>query len=517
MNRRTWPLLLVLIGLIGIGLAATSGASAQRQATPAPPGPPFVDITARAGITFVDNAGTTADKRMVETFGSGVAWIDYDNDGFEDLYFVNGAPGASNVLYHNNRNGTFTDVTRRAGVGGLTAATAKAYKTGVAVGDFDNDGYLDLYVTTFGSNILYHNNGNGTFTDVTAAAHVAGGTTEWSTSAGFLDYNRDGKLDLYVTNYLDDPPGDNPYCGFKKPGFRMYCSPTMFDGVADRLFRNNGDGTFTDVSKAAGIANPTGKGLGVTFCDTDDDGLTDIYVANDQVRNFLYHNNGNGTFTDVTYGAGVGFDPDGKPQAGMGVDCGDVNGDLKPDLFVTNFEDELDALYLNQGDGTFTDAAASSGLQSSNAPLGFGAKLFDYDNDGDLDIYVTNGHVIDNVERYRPTSHYLQPDQLFENVGGRFRDISHESGAALQAQARGPRTRRGRFRQRRRSRRRHHERRTGAGAAQKRRAARSPLDHHPRARADEQRLRPGHARGDHGRRQTTGRRSEQRRQLSEQQ
>jgi hypothetical protein len=428
-----------------IGLRAAVPAAlvvlAGTQVTP-PPDIQFVDVTAKAGIDFVHKSAASPEKRMVETFGSGVAWIDYDNDGFPDLFFVNGAPGASNALYHNNHDGTFTDVTQKAGVagnqGGLPAvAPAKAgpgvFKTGVAVGDFDNDGYLDLYVTAFGPNTLYRNNHDGTFSDVTAAAGVAGPATEWSTSAGFFDFDRDGYPDLYVVNYLDYRLADNPYCGLAKEGYRMYCHPTTFDGVADRLYHNDGNGTFTDVSKQAGIANPAGKGLGVTFCDFDRDGRTDIYVANDTVRNFLYRNNGDGTFTDVAYRAGVGFDANGKPQAGMGTDCADVDGNGLPDLFVTNFSEELNTLYMNQGDGIFEDVTSKAGLGSGFLPLGFGTKLFDADNDGDLDIYVTNGHVIDNVKLYRPTLSYAQKDLLYENLGGgRFRDVSAQGGAALQ-------------------------------------------------------------------------------------
>jgi enediyne biosynthesis protein E4 len=287
-------------------------------------------------------------------------------------------------------------------------------------------------VTAFGPNTLYRNNKDGTFTDVTSTAGVAGGPTEWSTSTGFFDFDRDGDLDLYVVNYLDYRLNDNPYCGFHKDGYRMYCNPTTFDGMADRLFKNNGDGTFTDVSRQAGIANPAGKGLGVVFCDFDRDGNPDIYVANDLVRNFLYRNNGDGTFRDVAYAAGVGFDINGKPQAGMGVDCGDVDGNGLPDLFVTNFSEELNTLYLNRGDGTFEDVSANIGLSSSYIPLGFGTKMFDFDNDGDLDIYVTNGHVIDNVKLYHPTFTYAQKPLLYENLGGRFKDISRESGPALQ-------------------------------------------------------------------------------------
>jgi hypothetical protein len=404
------------------------------QGNPTGPSAPvqFVDVTEQAGIAFVHNSGASADKIMMETFGSGVAWIDYDNDGFQDLYFVNGAPGSANALYHNNRNGTFTDVTRQAGVGASTGKTV--YKTGVAVGDYDNDGYLDLYVTSYGPNILFKNNRDGTFSDVTTVAGVSGGANEWSTSTGFFDFDRDGFLDLYVANYLDYRLSENPYCGLRKEGYRLYCLPTIFDGVPDRLFRNNGNGTFTDVSKRAGIANPAGKGLGVTFCDYDRDGDTDIYIANDMVRNFLYRNNSDGTFLDVAYGAGVGFDGNGKPQAGMGVDCGDYDRNGYPDLFVTNFSEELNTLYENRGDGLFEDVTIKAGLGSGFLPLGFGTKFFDFDNDGDLDLHVTNGHVIDNVKLVQPNLTYAQKDLLFENVGGRFQDVSARGGPGLQAE-----------------------------------------------------------------------------------
>jgi hypothetical protein len=391
----------------------------------------FADVTTNAKIRFVHRSGASADKRMVETFGSGVAWIDYDNDGFPDLFFVNGAPGTSNALYHNDKDGTFSDVTAKAGVSDSGSTT---FRTGAAVGDYDNDGDLDLYVTELGPNILYRNNGDGTFTDVTAAAGVAGAAAEWSTSSGFFDFDRDGKLDLFVASYVDYRLSSNPYCGPQKDGYRMYCDPKIFDGVPDRLFRNNGDGTFTDVSQRAGIASPAGKGLGVTFCDVDRDGWPDIYVANDSVRNFLYRNKGDGTFEDVTYKAAVGFDSNGKPQAGMGVDCADVDGNGLPDLFVTNYSEELNALYLNRGDLAFDDVSAKPGLRSAYLALGFGTKLFDLDNDGDLDIYVTNGHVVDNVKLFQPNLSYAQKDLLYENVGSDFRDITAASGAALQVE-----------------------------------------------------------------------------------
>jgi len=419
--------------LAPICLAALTLAVDQRATATAPASARFADVTAAAGIHFVQRSGASPDKRMVETFGSGVAWIDYDNDGFPDLYFVNGAPGSSNALYHNNRDGTFTDVTAKAGVA-AAAGGDRTFKTGAAVGDYDNDGYLDLFLTALGPSVLYRNNHDGTFTDVTEKAGVAGAAARWSTSAGFFDYDRDGRLDLFVASYVDYRFDSNPYCGLKKDGYRMYCDPKIFDGTADRLYHNDGGGTFTDVSQRAGIANPAGKGLGVTFCDVDRDGWTDIYVANDTVRNFLYRNKHDGTFEDVTYAAGVGFDSNGKPRAGMGVDCADLDGNGLPDLFVTNFSEELNALFMNRGDGTFDDKASMPGLRSAYPALGFGTKLFDADNDGDLDIYVTNGHVIDNVALYQPNLSYAQKDLLYENTGaGVFRDVTAQSGPALQA------------------------------------------------------------------------------------
>ena len=491
--RRTGLLVCLLSLPFVLGQARSSG-----------PGPLdcFVDATARAGLTFTHQSGATPEKRMVETFGSGVAWIDYDNDGFPDLYFVNGAPGAPSALYHNNKDGTFSDVTARAGLAGNLAPGV--FKTGVAVGDYDNDGDLDLYVTALGPNTLYRNNGDGTFTDVTAAAGVAGDWTEWSTSTGFFDFDRDGDLDLYVVNYLDYRLDDSTYCGLRKPGYRMYCHPSMFDGKADRLFRNNGDGTFTDVSKQAGIANPAGKGLGVTFCDFDRDGDQDVYVANDTVRNFLYRNNGDGTFTDVAYGAGVGFDGNGKPQAGMGVDCADIDGNGFPDIFVTNFSEELNTLYVNHGDGTFDDGTVAAGLRSGFVPLGFGTKFYDVDSDGDLDIHVTNGHVIDNVEL--PAEPHLQADGPVVREPRR-RQVSRRvcrGGRRAADGARRPRPRCRRLRQRRQPRRRHHERGAAPVPPQEHRRPSWQLDHHPRAGHAEQHVGVRRDGRDHDRRRPPG-------------
>jgi len=391
----------------------------------------FADITQSAKIAFKHENGASADKLMIETFGSGVAWFDYDNDGFLDLFFPNGAnlhdgkPSPGNSLLHSTGKGTFVDVTQKAGLTGNGG-----FSTGVAVGDYDNDGYLDLYVTGYGANALYRNNGNGTFIDVTAKAGVKGGG--WSSSAGFFDYDRDGDLDLYVVRYLDYNLKENTYCGYQKPGYRMYCDPRGFDGVADLLYRNNGDGTFTDVSRKAGIANPAGKGLGVAFGDFDNDGWPDIFVANDLVRNFLYRNNGDGTFADITYSAGVGYDPNGNPRAGMGTEFADFDGDGLLDIFVTNFSLELNALFRNHGDLTFEEVTEQAGLGSGFLPLGFGTKLFDFDNDGDIDIYVTNGHVIDNVQLYNSQLSYMQTDLIYSNERGTYRDVSQESGPAFQ-------------------------------------------------------------------------------------
>jgi enediyne biosynthesis protein E4 len=405
--------------LLLAGLASPSGPTVQ-----------FVDVSAEAGISFKHENGASREKLMTETFGSGVAWLDFDDDGWLDLFFANGADlaggGASpgNVLYRNLGNGTFVDVTRKAG-----AAGRGLFATGVAVGDYDNDGRQDLYITGYGGNQLLHNNGDGTFADTTARAGVAG--SGWSSSAGFIDYDRDGDLDLYVVRYLDYDIKDNPHCGYKKEGYRMYCDPRTFEGIADLLYRNTGGGNFTEVSRAAGIANPAGKGLGVAFGDVDQDGWPDIYVANDGVRNFLYRNKGDGTLVDIAYSAGVGFDGNGKPQAGMGTEIADYDDDGLPDIFVTNFSEELNTLYRNLGKLVFEDITERAGLGSGYLPLGFGTRLFDYDNDGDLDIYVTNGHVIDNVALYHPHLSYRQKDLLYENLGGRFRDVSASSGPAF--------------------------------------------------------------------------------------
>ncbi len=415
----------VLIVTVLIALGALRWASSSE------PRVQFVNVAREAGIAFRHENGASKEKLMPETFGSGVAWIDFDNDGLPDLFFANGAdlahdkPSPGNALYRNLGNGKFEDVTRKVGVAGNGM-----FATGVTVGDYDNDGYLDIFLTGYNSRQLFHNNGDGTFTDVTAKAGVAGGG--WSSSAAWVDYDRDGYLDLFVVRYLDYDIKNAPYCGYKQEGYRMYCDPQQFDGVPDQLFHNNRDGTFTDVSAKAGIANRAGKGLGVVVGDVDLDGWPDIFVTNDGVRNFLYRNKGDGTFQDVTYTAGTGFDMNGKAMAGMGTEIADYDGDGLPDIFMTAFSREYNTLYRNLGKMKFQDVTLKAGLQSGFLTLAFGAKLFDYDNDGLLDIFCTNGHVTDNVELYDAQLSYKQTDLLYQNIGGgRFKDVSAESGPAF--------------------------------------------------------------------------------------
>jgi enediyne biosynthesis protein E4 len=392
-------------------------------------------------IGFTHANSPTSRKYLPETMGGGVALLDYDNDGRLDIFFVNGAkiedpmrlgrfPDKSdskywNRLYHQNPDGTFTDVTEKAG---LTGMPQNRYGMGVAAGDFDNDGFEDLYVTGYGGNTLYRNNGDGTFTDVTARAGVAG--SGWSTSAGFFDYDNDGKLDLFVTRYLEWSFDEDRFCGEHKPGGRAYCHPDNYRGIANVLYHNNGDGTFTDVSQKAGIANPAGKSLGVAFADFDGDGWTDIYVANDSVQCFLYRNNHDGTFTDVALTAGVAFNEDGKTFAGMGVDFADFDNDGRPDIVVTDLSDQRYLLYRNNGDGTFSDVTDPSGVGRATLKYsGWSTRLVDLDNDGWKDLFVAQGHVMDNIEVTSPNLAYLQPPLLLRNLHGRFSAV--DAGPAL--------------------------------------------------------------------------------------
>ena len=392
----------------------------------------FVDVTKQSKVDFTQENSATSNKYLIETMGGGVALLDYDNDGRLDIFFTNGAliddpmpdtktPDKSdkkfwNRLYHQNADGTFTDVTEKAG---LTGMTQGYYSMGVAVGDYDNDGFEDIYVTGFGGNILYHNNGNGTFTDVTKQAGV--GAAGWSASSGFVDYDNDGKLDLFVTRYLDWNFKTNRYCGEKRPGYRAYCHPDNYEGVTNILYHNNGDGTFTDVSEKAGIANPHGKGLGVAFADYDGDGHTDIFVANDSVQCFLYHNNGNGTFTEVGLLAGVGYNEDGKTFAGMGVDFSDYDNDGLPDIVITDLSNERYILFRSNGDGSFRDVTNQSGMGSATLAFsGWSTHFFDFDNDGWKDLFVAQSHVMDTIEKTSPNLRYLEPPLLLRNESGHF-------------------------------------------------------------------------------------------------
>ncbi|HVW85802.1 MAG TPA: CRTAC1 family protein [Bryobacteraceae bacterium] len=387
---------------------------------------PLFDLRMPEGLNFRHENSPTPEKFLIEAMGGGVALLDYNNDDLLDVFFVNSGhiagSGASfdrnnprywNRLYRQNKNGAFTDVTQAAG---LANAGEGNYGMGVAVADYDNDGYPDLYVTSYGRNILYRNNGNGTFTDVTAKAGVAAGG--WSVSAGFFDYDNDGKLDLFVTRYMDWNPRSNKPCGVSP---RVYCSPSEFPAIANILYRNRGDGTFEDVSHRSGIDAKKGKALGVAFADYDDDGFSDVFVANDGMEQFLFHNNGNGTFTEKALEAGVALTDDGSRVSGMGVDFRDYDNDGRPDIVITDLAKQNYALYRNDGGGSFSYRSLQSGLTLlSGASSGWGMRLEDFDNDGWKDLFVAQGHVMDNVDRIDPSLHSLEPPMLAMNRDGRF-------------------------------------------------------------------------------------------------
>jgi hypothetical protein len=390
----------------------------------------FVDVTRQAGIDFRHVNAATGEKFLVETMGPGCGWLDYDGDGLLDLYIVNGRPlpgfkaqkHLSNVLYRNNGDGTFTDVTGAAGVEGA------AYGMGVAVGDIDNDGKPDIFVSNFGSNHLYRNNGNGTFTDVTVKAGVS--HDGWSAGAAFLDFDRDGFLDLYVADYLDFTLKNNVRC--EAAGVRTYCHPSEYNGVTGHLYRNNRDGTFKDVSVAAGISKKVGKGLGVVAADFNRDGWTDLYVANDSVANFLFLNQKNGSFKEVAELSGAAYNALGTAQAGMGVATHDYDGNGFPDILVTNLSNEGYVLYRNEGDGSYTDVTFPTGLgRPSLALTGWGTGFLDVDNSGSTFLMSANGHVMDNIERTNGSLKYLQPMLLLKLNQRRFVDVTKDYGAAL--------------------------------------------------------------------------------------
>ena len=386
-----------------------------------------------AGLDFTHRNSPTSQKYLIETMGGGVALLDYNNDGRLDVFLVNSGrledpmkqparfarnnPAYWNRLYRQNLDGSFTDVTEAAG---LSHAGDDNYGMGVAVGDYNNDGFPDLYVTNYGRNQLYRNNGNGTFTDVTDEAGVAAGG--WSVSAGFFDYDNDGHLDLFVTRYLDWSIDRNILCG--EP-IHAYCRPEKFKGVTSVLFHNLGNGKFRDVSEFSGIASVKGKALGVAFNDYDNDGLPDVFVANDGMEQFLFHNLGNGKFEERAMDAGVALSGDGRPFAGMGVAFQDYDSDGKPDIVVTDLALEKYALYHNEGAGLFRYASLSSGLAALSAhSSGWGVGLYDFDNDGWKDLFAAQGHVLDNVEQINAGLRYLESPVLLRNEGGKFRKVA---------------------------------------------------------------------------------------------
>jgi enediyne biosynthesis protein E4 len=405
-----------------------AGLIAGPNPTAAPP--LFEEIQpSKSGITWVHTNAMSPERYLPETLGPGCAFLDYDNDGWMDIFLVNSGPAdfftparpLKNALYHNNRDGTFTDVTDRAGVGG-----GLAFGMGVAVGDYDNDGFPDMFVTAYGRCTLYHNNGDGTFSDVTLKAGVA--APGWTTSACWLDYDDDGRLDLFVCSFVESGKDKHLFCGDNKLGRRHYCIPRQFKPTASLLFHNNGDGTFTEVSRGTEIGRALGKALGVVATDINNDGRTDLFVANDTVENFLFLNRGNRKWEDVGLVSEVGLSADGRPRSGMGVDAGDFDGDGWQDLFVANVDREVFSLYRNRGDESFADVARAHEIAQATGLLsGWGLKFFDYDNDGHLDLFLANGHPDDQIETVDSVK-YREPLLLFHNSGQRMLNVSDASG-----------------------------------------------------------------------------------------
>jgi enediyne biosynthesis protein E4 len=395
----------------------------------------FRDVTARAGIHFTHNNGASGKKWLPETMGPGCAFIDYDNDGYPDIVLINGEDfpghphgGATTLkLYHNNHDGTFTDVTSQSGL------AIPMFGLGVAVGDYDNDGFDDLFISALGQSHLFHNNGNGTFTDVTKSAGMWG-PNEFSTSAAWVDYDRDGKLDLVVANYVRWSQQGDLYCTIDGT-HKSYCTPESYKGTSVRLWHNLGGGRFEDATQKAGLGDPTSKSLGIAILDVNGDGWPDILIANDTQPNKLYTNNRNGTFAEDGVAAGIGFSEDGVARAGMGVDAADYDRSGHPSVLISNFANQMVSLYHNEGNGLFVDEAPESEIgRDTLVTLGFGCFFFDYDNDGWLDIFVADGHIEDEIERVQKRVSYAEPPHLFRNLGGgKFTEVTGQMGKSFAA------------------------------------------------------------------------------------
>jgi hypothetical protein len=422
-----------------LGILLVCGAAADQITAPIR----FENRTQHSGVEFVLQNGTTDDKPIIDSILGGVALLDYDNDGYLDIYFTNGAtipgltkagPGFYNRLYHNNHDGTFTDVTDKAGVQGT------GYSIGAAAADYDNDGWTDVYVTGINRNILYHSNGNGTFTDVTEHAGVAGkladGKKALSVSSAWIDYDNDGRLDLFVTDYLDWTPEHSKVCG--AVGKRLSCPPSLYEGEPDILYHNNGDGTFTDVSAQTGIAGQVGKGMGLAIADYDNDGWTDIFVANDNQRNFLFKNRAGKGFDEVGVEAGVAYNEDGVPVSSMGTDFRDWSNHGRPSLFVTALGGETFPLFRNDGQGLFQEETYGAKIGFPSFKMsGWGAGIYDFDNDGNKDLFSANSHVSENAD-IDPQQHYRQANAVFRNLGdGTFSPTGIASGLTGLAAHRG--------------------------------------------------------------------------------
>jgi hypothetical protein len=419
-----------------------NGSETARQNSAAASPIRFEEIADKAGLHYVTATASTENKNQPQTMVAGVALLDYDGDGYLDVYLVGGAaipslikesPVYWNRLFHNNRDGTFTDVTEKAGLAGA------GYGSGVAVGDFDNDGWPDIFLANVGGNQLFHNNGDGTFTDITAKAGVSGATLNgkkmWSVGAGWFDYNNDGLLDLFVVNYCAWEVDKDPVCLLKE-GVRGFCHPRLYGALHNTLYRNNGDGTFTDVSKETGIAQFSGKGMSVTFADYDGDGYLDAFVTNDTTPNFLFHNLHGKRFEEVAVQAGVAYSEDGVALSSMGADFKDVNNDGLPDLWYTTVEHEEFPLLMNTGKGDFVDTTVSNGLAKTTDMSGWGNGMVDFDNDGWKDLFVARANVMDNINQANPARRYPEPNSIFRNLGqGKFEDVSASAGPDFQKEA----------------------------------------------------------------------------------